>query len=115
MLFHVFSSGGIPIIEMGYAGVDIFFLLSGFVLSHVYLRNEELATARGYMRFLGVRLARIYPLHIFTLCCLLLIVVALPDFAAHYSRSADRLGTGAFIANLFLIQDWGWLSGNWNA
>jgi len=117
LLFHVFrvQTISIPIIDQGYAGVDIFFLLSGFILSHVYLRSEPF-TPIGYFRFLGIRLARIYPLHLFTLCCLLIVVVAFPDFAMSYRKYPGALGLGAFIANLFLVQNWG-LSAyqSWNA
>jgi peptidoglycan/LPS O-acetylase OafA/YrhL len=115
ILFHLFLDRNIPVIQHGYAGVDIFFLLSGFVLSHVYLRDHGLTTMKGYMRFLGVRLARIYPLHFCTLLCLLLMVVALPKFTTPYSHPEARFGDAAFIANLFLVQNWGlWWPGNWN-
>src|SRR3954452_803959 len=66
-LFHLLHGEGVPVVEYGYMGVDIFFVLSGFVLSHVYLRQGDLATAGGYLRFVAVRLTRIYPLHVFML------------------------------------------------
>ena len=117
LLFHIFKfqTIRIPVIDQGYAGVDIFFLLSGFILSHVYMRSGPL-TAKEYFRFLGVRLARIYPLHLFTLCCFLILVVAFPDFAASYRKNPGALGVGAFIANLFLVQNWGFSAyQSWNA
>jgi peptidoglycan/LPS O-acetylase OafA/YrhL len=117
LLFHVFKfqALGIPLVAQGYAGVDIFFLLSGFILSHVYMRSERF-TAKEYFRFLGIRLARIYPLHLFTLCCLLIIVVAFPDFAASYRKYPGALGLDAFVANLFLVQNWGLTTyQSWNA
>jgi peptidoglycan/LPS O-acetylase OafA/YrhL len=117
LLFHVFKfqSVGLQIADQGYAGVDIFFLLSGFILSHVYMRSEPF-TAKEYFRFLGIRLARIYPLHLFTLCCLLVIILAFPDFAASYRKNPGALGLGAFVANLFLVQNWGVsVYQSWNA
>ena len=50
----------------GYLGVELFFVLSGFILSHVYL--HAFAEKRfSYRGFLWARIARVYPLHIFTL------------------------------------------------
>lgn len=115
LLFHIYQQSEIPVIEHGYVGVDIFFILSGFVLSHVYMQEERFVSFKFYMIFLGVRLARIFPLHIFTLFALLLIVTTFPDFMTSYNQSVDRFGDGAFIANLLLIQNWGfWFPGNWN-
>ena len=56
----------VGMIDKGYLGVDLFFILSGFILSHVYVR----AWAEGrfpYSSFLWARLARLYPVHLLTL------------------------------------------------
>ncbi|MFY9600755.1 MAG: acyltransferase family protein, partial [Pseudolabrys sp.] len=54
--------------KFGYLGVDVFFVLSGFILSHVYRDGFNLAGLRSY----GVaRFARIYPLHLVTLFMML--------------------------------------------
>jgi peptidoglycan/LPS O-acetylase OafA/YrhL len=105
VLFHLFWPGVDPVTRAGYLGVDIFFILSGFVLTHVYFRKEELLTRPGYLRFLLTRLARIYPLHLVTLIFLLVAIVALPGFAHNFGPGSFNLT--AFIANLFLIQNWG--------
>ncbi len=60
------------LIANGYIWVDFFFILSGFVMTHVYRSgfvNGKLGAA-GYREFLGARLARIYPLHFMTLMIL---------------------------------------------
>ena len=57
-IFHVYSTWP------GYLAVDFFLVLSGFVLSHNYLYRD---TPIGFAAFLSRRLARLYPLHIFTL------------------------------------------------
>lgn len=46
----------------GYLAVDFFLVLSGFILSHSYLYRET-----TFVSFVSHRLARLYPLHIFTL------------------------------------------------
>lgn len=48
----------------GYLAVDFFFVLSGFVLTHTYLYRKNPVT---FLEFTLHRLARLYPLHIFTL------------------------------------------------
>jgi peptidoglycan/LPS O-acetylase OafA/YrhL len=51
-----------------YLCVDLFFILSGFILSHVYINHfQKNIDFKSYKSFLTSRFARIYPLHIFTL------------------------------------------------
>jgi len=60
-------SGDRPwVLSKGYLGVDLFFILSGFILCHVYLRPFG-ERRFSYRAFLWARLARIYPTHIVTL------------------------------------------------
>lgn len=53
-----------PAFHAGYLWVDFFFILSGFVISHVYGSDLERGL-RGfaYRRFMYARFCRIYPLH----------------------------------------------------
>ena len=69
MLFHsvpTIPSQGNPhgvltrIIGLGYVGVPFFFLLSGFILAIVYLKNSTPIDKR---KFYLARFARIYPLY----------------------------------------------------
>lgn len=54
---------GLAIIERARLAVDFFFILSGFVLAHVY--GAQVRDGRySHRRFLIARLARIYPAHI---------------------------------------------------
>ncbi len=60
------------ILTKGYLWVDFFFILSGFILAHVY--GEKLRTTpfkQGIPSYLWSRFTRIYPLHIFTLAVLI--------------------------------------------
>ena len=53
-------------VTKGYLGVETFFILSGFILSHVYLEAAGEKRFR-YGGFLWARIARVYPLHLVTL------------------------------------------------
>lgn len=57
----------------GYLGVDLFFILSGFVLTHIYVRDFLAGPSwRDIAAFLWARVARIYPVHVFILVVLIL-------------------------------------------
>lgn len=58
VFFHLHSYRG------RYLAVDFFLVLSGFVLSHSYLYSAATKTRR---QFIVQRIARLYPLHLFTL------------------------------------------------
>ena len=54
------------VFQKGYLGVDLFFVLSGFILCHVYLKQAGERRFK-YGSFLWNRLARVYPMHLATL------------------------------------------------
>jgi peptidoglycan/LPS O-acetylase OafA/YrhL len=88
----------------GYLGVELFFILSGFILCHVYLRGFG-AQRFSYGGFLWNRLARVYPLHLAT--CLGLIGMALAAGAAGIGVDANLLDWPSLPANLLLLHAWG--------
>ncbi len=74
------AGGSVPdVIFRGGLFVDVFFVLSGFILSHIYLTGREGREPFGWSKFFLARLARIYPLHIVTafLSALGLVAVAM--------------------------------------
>ncbi|HEY1071987.1 acyltransferase [Brevundimonas sp.] len=96
----------------GYLGVELFFVLSGFILSHVYLHAyaEKRFSYRG---FLWARIARVYPLHVFTL----LGVMALGLAAVFVGMSIDGsvLSWKTLPAHLLMIHAWGFAGeAGWN-
>jgi peptidoglycan/LPS O-acetylase OafA/YrhL len=100
------------ILTKGYLGVELFFVLSGFILSHVYLDGfgERRASYRG---FLWARLARVYPLHLAILLGLVLFVLL---SGALGWRLSGRLAVWPSIpGQLLLLQAWGATpQGGWN-
>ena len=97
--------GFVPVaVSKGYLGVETFFILSGFILSHVYL--EAAGEKRfGYGGFLWARLARVYPLHLVTLFGM--IGLGLAAGVAGLSIDASLTDWRALPANLTLTHAWG--------
>jgi peptidoglycan/LPS O-acetylase OafA/YrhL len=60
VVFHVFLPLGVLAAPNGYLAVDFFFLLSGFVVANAY--EARLKTGLSWPSFMGLRLARLYPL-----------------------------------------------------
>jgi peptidoglycan/LPS O-acetylase OafA/YrhL len=91
--------------EKSYLMVDLFFVLSGFIMLHVYGRAFDKVLQRGQWRhFMVARFARTYPLHLFTLLLLVVIVRYLtnwgnPPIVFEQPRE--------ILPNVFLLQAFG--------
>ena len=95
---------GVPLLDKGYLGVDLFFILSGFILSYVYL--EAFGEKRfDYGKFVVHRLARVYPLHIATRAFTLLLVSAAA--LKGITLDGNAANWAALPAHLTLTQAWG--------
>ncbi|MCJ9700550.1 acyltransferase [Bradyrhizobium sp. SHOUNA76] len=78
--------------------VDMFFILSGFVISYSY--PSDARGMRAYSRFMIRRIARIYPLHLLSL----LIFVVLIGVGLERTARSTPLD---FLYNVLLLQAWG--------
>ena len=99
------------IIHKGYLAVDLFFMLSGFVMTHVYHRAFSESVTRHYRGFMVARIARIYPLHV-----LILLLFVATAVASQWTTDTTTIGSvrdiplqgsesvSAFVANLFMLQ-----------
>ena len=96
----------------GYLGVDIFFILSGFILTHVYLRQWQDRRFR-YGQFMLNRFARVYPLHL----VMTLAFVALYALSSRFGvlGNAQGMDWGALPFHLLALHGWGFLGHHaWN-
>jgi peptidoglycan/LPS O-acetylase OafA/YrhL len=94
----------LALIARGYLAVDLFFILSGFVLALNYAESFQ-ANLAGAVGFYRLRLARIYPLHFVMLTLFLLNPLAIALFSANGDTS--HYGSDYFVLSLFLVQNWG--------
>jgi peptidoglycan/LPS O-acetylase OafA/YrhL len=105
-----------PVIERGAFGVDVFFVLSGFVITLSSLATLKADRPFGWQfrDYLARRFARIYPLHLATF----LLVATLVGIAVdrHYHFTADvSYSPLAAVLNLLLIHSWALLDRpSWN-
>lgn len=90
------------VVSLGYLSVGFFFLLSGYILSVVYLRDGKSVPMRA---FYGARFARVYPLFLATLLAgtpFLLI-----DRIERYGMRTAVIKTAAsFVGHIFMLQAW---------
>ncbi len=95
--FHAFGVKG------GYAGVDIFFVISGFLISTIIFQSLD-ASSFSFVEFYQRRIRRIFPSLLLVLsACLIFGWLAL--FADEYQELGKHVVAGAsFISNLIL---WG--------
>jgi peptidoglycan/LPS O-acetylase OafA/YrhL len=100
-----------PLFQAGWTGVELFFVLSGFVIARSYL--DDMGTRwrfGGTFRFLFNRVARVWPAYaLMTVFAFAWLVVighlgwAVDVVAPHPERSLAELG-----AQLTMTQSWGW-------
>jgi peptidoglycan/LPS O-acetylase OafA/YrhL len=98
------------LISKGYLAVDMFFILSGFVMAHVYRRAFSEGVGEHYRGFLVARIARLYPLHIFILALFVLAATASQFMTGLATGSFENIpligprSWGAILANIFMPQ-----------
>ena len=92
--------------KYGYTAVDLFFVLSGFVIALNYLPRFDPPRFKTYIHFLGLRLARIYPLHGFMLLLFLINPLAIM-LAGSLPPDPVRYAPVYYSLSVFLVQNWG--------
>lgn len=109
LVFHICVVQGISArtgIHRGYLGVDLFFVLSGFILCHVYF--ADMAAGRARLRhYLLLRLGRLWPAHATVMLVWLLAFAVVVALGIPYDGNSHR-GLAAYVAaNLLMVHAWG--------
>lgn len=91
-------------LDTGYESVTFFFILSGFVMSYVYVGNEPGRSGAGLRRFFVARIGRMFPAYYVSL------LLALPFFVAPgFFQATERVSPHVVphgILVLTALQSW---------
>ncbi len=99
-----------PILDHAYLGVDLFFLMSGFVMAHVYGQKLSSNWRAHWRDFATMRFARIYPLFVLTT-----LVMVVTHALAHIPLSWISFSSRSLALQPLLLQEWGGLSWNYSS
>jgi len=135
VLFHI--QEGIPtwptsqwlhssaLLRNGFRGVDLFFILSGFIMMHVHAKDFSSITFGKIRSFAVMRIFRVYPANLAVSFLILITVLALPSYLtwmrAYYETIHTRAYTPAALiqtvtlSSRWLIHDYGmWNPVTWS-
>ena len=91
----------------GYRGVDMFFVLSGFILMYVHSGDFSVLRLPGIARFYALRFFRVWPTHLVALLIIVSIVTLLPDFKMAVRQYFPlAFMPGGLAPTALLVQNW---------
>ena len=101
VLLVVLYHAGLPFVPGGYVGVDVFFVISGYVITGMLWREIERSGRVDLPSFYARRIGRLLP------AALAVTAVTVVFFWAVYSpQERLRLATGAFASAVYLSNLW---------
>ena len=133
VIFHIdlqFGNGGglllrlqdSKMINKMYLMVDLFFILSGFIMFHVYgTWFEKGVNTTDFKKFTIARFARVYPLHLFTLCYTIVLFsitgrLGIPEVPViQIENSIFSIFTNLFLLQSMNFHKWfSWVHASWS-
>lgn len=96
-----------PLFDAGAQGVDLFFILSGFVLTWNYLdRMGPAWSARGTLNFLWLRLSRVWPIYLVTMHLAALWIIFTLHVGDLPSPDAAKINAVSYLRQVLMVQLW---------
>lgn len=93
----------VPFLSVGWAGVDLFFVLSGFILMHSHKEDFRNVTIEILLSFAKRRFWRVYPLSAFVLLLIGALYLLDKSFVQSLPKPLDSVG---FIKTATLTTGW---------
>jgi peptidoglycan/LPS O-acetylase OafA/YrhL len=105
VLLVVFYHAGFNGLRGGYVGVDVFFVISGFVITGVLLRERQTSSRTSLLHFYGRRARRIIPA-----ATVVIVVTVIATYAAlgvvfGNQTAVDARWTAVFLANFHFASE----------
>ncbi|MEP6716801.1 MAG: acyltransferase family protein [Terriglobia bacterium] len=100
----VANHAGIPLLSGGFTGVDIFFVISGFLITRLLLREAQMAGTISIGNFYARRVRRLLPaLATVVSATLLLGFLFLPPFGEKLELAKSAGAAAVFLANHYFL------------
>ncbi len=87
--------------NMGYAGVEIFFVISGFIMWHIH--RMDIGVSSKFLSYAYKRIVRIYPLYLLVLFSLVGLYFVFPDTGPDNARNIHQIFLSATLIPLPFI------------
>ena len=100
VLLVVFGHAGVPFLKGGYVGVDVFFVLSGFLITQLLLEEAEKPRLQALGDFYARRARRILPAAALTLVATDVVAYRLLNFVRAKQVMHDSIFASLFTANI---------------
>lgn len=101
--FHFFPA----VLPSGFAGVDVFFVISGYLITRILLSSQD-RHAFSIAAFYAARVRRLFPALLLVLAATMLAGLACLDSAEREQLGAHVVAGAGFVANLHLWREAGY-------
>lgn len=93
-----------PLLHQAWFAVDLFFLMSGFVMMHVYGAPMRSGAPGSTRHFFRARAARLLPVNLAAMAAMALLLLLSAHDSAQFLRPDGRYGWSAGLASMLMLQ-----------
>ena len=92
-----------PFFDHGYLAVPLFFILSGFILSHTYFPRYSL---KNHAEFIFLRFARLWPVHVAAVLSLMAYIGVIFVHSGHFEDDSGSFALQHLPGELAMVRSW---------